>query len=267
MNQRAVADSTVPRWPADLFDPFLDDLNTLDRVLHMSMSGIAMFRARPQAIRALGEYHGKLDAEELARAEKEGEFAQKEIDNGFPLLHQQATVSLWAMIESLIQDLVARWLEMTPGAWQVEAVMRLRVRIGDYETLDAQDRSLWVTELLDQEVAGPLRVGVTRFECLLQPFGLSGSVTEDCGKTLFELSQIRHVLVHRRGIADRRLIKACPWLCLTSGSPVKVSHEMWRKYRDAVYQYALELIQRLRVLHGLGRYEPNAGEATSKGEA
>lgn len=124
---------------------------------------------------------------------------------------------------------------------------------------DPADRCLWVVDLLDQDSAGPLRAGVTRFETLLQPLGLTGAFPEEGSKTLFELSQVRHVIMHRRGRADRRLIEACPWLGVAAGDRVRISHEMWQRYNAAVGEYVLELIQRVREAFGLKRYVAKDG--------
>jgi hypothetical protein len=218
-----------------------------------------MIRARHGAIKVLAEVDGKLEdaALELKRAEEDKLLAQREVDNDFPLLHEQATIALWSSLEALVRSFAAKWMEEVPAAWRTDAVKKLRVRVGDYESLEIADRCLWIVDLLDQDVGGPLRNGVTRFESLLEPFGLSGPVDQACQKALFELSQVRHALVHRSGIADRRLVDACPWLGLQPGDEMKVSHAMWRRYEQAIAQYVLELIQRIRVHHGLERYDHN----------
>lgn len=252
-----------PAWAGELFRQFLDQHERLTQVLHLSIAGIAMVRGRHQAIKVLAEIDGSLaDSEQkLKRAEREKELAQREVDSDFPLLHEQATIALWSSLEALVRSFVAHWLANTPEAWAVESVKKLRVKIGDYEPLGLFDRCLWITDLVDQEVSGPLRNGVKRFESLLEPFGLSGRVEAECQKTLFELSQVRHVLVHRRGIADPKFISACPWLNLKSGDEIRVSHGMWIDYSNATGAYVLELIQRTRSHFGLGRYE-SAPEAS-----
>ncbi|WP_206597354.1 hypothetical protein [Pseudacidovorax intermedius] len=235
----------------------MDKNERLVHVLRLSIGGISMVRGRHNALKVLAEVDGKLDdaALELKRAEEDKELAQREVDNDFPLLHEQATIALWSSLEALVRSFAAKWLENTPQAWTSEAIKKLRVRVGEYESLEPTDRCLWIVDLLDQEVGGPLRNGVTRFESLLEPFGLSGALEQDHQRTLFELSQVRHALVHRSGIADRRLVDACPWLGLKPGDNLNVSHAMWRKYQDAVSHYVLEIIQRVRVHYGLGRYE------------
>lgn len=191
------------------------------------------------------------EKEILARAAYEGDLAQREIDNGFPLLHEQATVALWSSLEALVRSFSASWLANRPGAWQTEAIKKLRVNLGDYEALEPLDRCLWVVDLLDKEAKGPFQKGVGRFESLLHPFQLDGAVEVECRKTLLELSEVRHAIVHRSGHADRKLIEACPWLSLKPGERIKVSNEMWLRYDDAVTQYVVEIIRRVRVIFGL----------------
>ncbi len=221
-----------------------------------------MILARPRLIKALAGLDGVAGSDgkvedrqvQLERAESDRALAQREVDNDFPLLHEQATIALWSSLEALVRSFAAEWLAHIPSAWQCDAIKKLRVKIGDYEALEPAERCLWIVDLVDQEVSGPLRSGVTRFESLLQPFGLSGDVDPICQKNLFELSQVRHVLVHRDGIVDRRLVEACPWLGLAVGEPLLVSHKMWHRYSEALGAYVLELIQRVRVHFGFGRY-------------
>jgi hypothetical protein len=258
----------LPAWAAQVFRECLDKHDRLFQVLHLSMAGISMVRGRANALKVLAEVDGKVaDAEaKLKRAEAEKELAQREVDHGFPILHEQATIALWGSLEALVRTLLAKWLEHKPEAWKCESINRIKVKIGDYETLERQEKCLWIVDLIDQEADGPLRAGIERFERLLKAFGLDGPVVEDSRRALYELSQVRNVLVHRSGIVDRKLSGACPWLNLPVGQPLIVSHKMWRQYQDAFGQYVLELIQRVRVHFGVGRYLPdNANQNPPKG--
>lgn len=247
----------LPDWVASTFGEFLDKNERLTHVLRLSIGGIHMLRGRHQALKVLAEVDGTLEnaKEELLRAEKDKELAQREVENDFPLLHEQATIALWSSLEALVRSFLAKWLANVPAAWQTDAVKKLKVKLGDYEALESSERCLWIVDLVDQEVSGPLRSGVIRFESLLQPFGLAGPVDEDCQKTLYELSQVRHALVHRSGIADKKFVDACPWIGAVPGSPLLVTHRMWRSYNEALAHYVLELIQRVRVHFGVGRYD------------
>ena len=247
----------LPSWIPDLFTAFGSHVKDLDRVLHLSMTGIARLRAERQFLKLITVIDGR-DATpaELARAEDEATLAQSEVENGFPLLHEQATVALWGSLETLVRSFVSGWLENRADAWQAEAVRRLRVRLGDYHSLPPADRCLWVVDLLDQEIGGPLRNGVGRFEALLAPFSLAGPLEAGLQKTLFELSQVRNAIVHRRAAADRRFVEACPWLSLAVGDRLRVTHKMWGAYSTASFEYGLELLQRARESGGLERWVP-----------
>jgi len=173
------------------------------------------------------------------------------------LLHEQHAVALWSSLEAFIKTFVAEWLNNVEGAWQKDVVQNLKIRIGDYESLSPADKCLWIVDQIDQSVSGPLRNGINRFEALLQPFDMDGNLPDEYKKALYELSQLRHVIVHRSGKADRRLLSACPWLKLQLNERIKVSHQMWGIYSLATIEYIIELTQRVREQHGLDRrYDP-----------
>lgn len=205
------------------------------------------------------EFEG--DVEELESARKMAELAQREVDGGFALLHSQAVVSLWSSLEDLLRTFLARWLANEASAKQADSVQKLKITLGEYESMDEEERSFYVVELLERELQSPLRHGVSRFESVLEPFGLSGRIGKATQKDIYELYHVRNVLVHRRGFADRRLIQACPWLGVEVGDPLVVSHKMYAGYSKAVADYVLELIQRVRVHFGLGRYKAGEGKA------
>lgn len=261
----------LPDWTRAPFHEFLEHHKNLTRVLHLAIAGIQMMRQRHEILVAIDKAMERFDgsgpeSEELQVAAAQRELAQSEIDNDFPLLHEQATVAMWGSLEALIRGFLASWLQNNPEAWRAEGLKKLKVRLGEYETLDPSVRCLWVVDLLDNEISGPLRTGVTRFECLLHQFGLDGSVDETQSRSLFELSQVRNAIVHNRGRADRRLIESCPWLDLKLGDKVRVSHQMWTGHSAAVAQYVLELIQRVRVRMGFRRVSHDEIDADSTPE-
>src|SRR5690606_7101680 len=125
---------------------------------------------------------------------------------------------------------VALWLQHRKTALSAPQIRKLKIRLGEYLQLSKSEQAAYLVELLEQEIASPLKKGVTRFESLLEPFSLSGGVSESCARTIFELQQVRNVSAHRNGIADRRLKIECPWLKVHIGQPVNVSTEMLVKY-------------------------------------
>jgi len=265
--QRSVPDWAVglPVWATEDFLEFYEHLRILLRLLDLSRQGIGVLQYMAEMAELVNPEAVDLPEkeEELKRAVEISAVAKTQVNDEFSLFHDHFTVALWSSLGALVRSFAAAWLANWPGAWKSEALRKLKVRLGDYESLDPDERCLWVIDLLDQETSGPLKQDVSRFENLLESFNLNGSVSEDCRKTLFELSQVRHVIVHRRGKADRKLIGACPWLNLKAGDKIKISPEMWRAYAREAFVYAQHLIRRVRVAARLSEHwngDPKTGK-------
>ncbi|MDQ5873165.1 MAG: hypothetical protein M3547_13280 [Acidobacteriota bacterium] len=245
----------VPSWAKKPFEEFLDATERLDQLVHLSVRGIAALRGMPQLLEAIADARGELrgtdeaaqetDPDRLTHARKEAELAQREVDEEFPVLHGQATIAVWAALESAVRLFVARWIENYKPASEVEEVQKLRVKLGEYERLQGEERYFYIVDRLEQELSSPLRSGVTRFETLLSPFGLSAEVDETARRDIFELNNVRNLLVHRSGIADRRFVDACPWLGLKVGERLKLDHRAYSRYGHAAVAYATQLIYRV----------------------
>ncbi|MCH8009555.1 MAG: hypothetical protein IIC91_11895 [Chloroflexi bacterium] len=154
-----------------------------------------------------------------------------------------------------MREVTAAWLLNQPSAKSAEPVAKLKVRLSEYESMTEDERAHYLATLLEQDVASPLRQGVSKFEALLKPLVLDGRVTKKTQKDLFEMHQVRNVLVHRRGIADRRFVEACPWLKVKPGGNVTVGHAAWARYFGAVDTYAYELVHRVAAQFGVPRTE------------
>jgi hypothetical protein len=249
----------TPDWALDPFERLLDHVEGAAQLLELSMRGISVLRAMPQALQAIAEAKPPSDAADhqaqLDRAQQQAQLAQSEVDAGFPLLHAQATISLWGDLENALRTFVATWLSNEPTARNIESVQRLKVCLGEYESMDPDERCYYIVDRLEQDLASRNRRGVDRFESLLQPFGFAGPLDKQLKRDLLELYHVRNVLVHRRGLADRKLVQACPWLHLTQGKQITIAHECYLKYHKAVTAYVLEVIVRVAGRFGFTRSE------------
>lgn len=229
----------VPEWLKRPFMRYFAHHVEMERVLHLCMHGISLIPEESGRLWRIAEAL-KLDTTDLHEdpsSERLTREAKKEIEAGFPLLHEQATVALWGGMEAYLKDVCAEWLLNRKEALQGEVVGRLRVRVGQYESLDPEERARFLVDLIDQEVSAPLKSGVGRFEALLDALGLGGPVDDGLRKRMFELSQVRNLVVHRQGIVDRRFAEACPWVSQTLGERLKINHQSWSRYHDAVNDY------------------------------
>lgn len=244
----------VPAWITDHFTDSLNSHEQLLQIVEISARGISILRGMPKVVDVLSRVDGKSNdsdrVERLARAEKEASLAVAEAEKGFPVLHGFAVVALWSWMEHFTKGLVALWLMHRREAISVPAVQKLRVRLGDYLQLSKFEQAHLLVELLEQDLASPLKRGATRFESLLEPFNLTFPLPSGCGQTLFELQQVRNAIAHRNGRADRRLRTDCPWLKLKLNQPIHVSHQMLRAYAEASGQYLLCLLYRIGDVYG-----------------
>lgn len=229
----------VPAWALDAFKECGEHQQQLFDVLRLSKSSIQaahVFAKGEPPSTGLSEFVN---------------LAKSEIEKDFPTLHSQGVVALWGSLEATMLDVVASWILNRPEVLHGEPWRNLKVRVGEYETLDSEQKAAHLTWAIDQHTNGPFKSGVGRFECLFETIGLHGTVAEETRKGLFELQQVRNAIVHKRGIADEKLCKSCPWIGLKTGDAVLVGEKSYVSYYQTVQQYLAELLCRTGVVFGV----------------
>lgn len=117
--------------------------------------------------------------------------------------------------------------------------------IAEYEIMEKEDRFHFIISQLENDLKSKYKTGINRFESILDIFGFSGPVDQDIKQNLFELSQVRNVIVHRSGIVDRRFTCACPWLRMNPGDNIQINHEIYFGYSNSVASYTYILLRRV----------------------
>ena len=111
----------APDWATKPFDRLLSRTETLTRLMYLSTKGISILRAIPKLVdvlaKAKGEHGSKTHTARLEEAKKEAELAQREVDQGFPLLHNQAVILTWAFLEGTIKTFICEWIKNVPDVW------------------------------------------------------------------------------------------------------------------------------------------------------
>jgi len=244
----------LPAWITDHFKECLKSHEQLIQITEVSAHGISVLRGMPRIVEVIAKVDGRSTDpstfKQLERAHQEAALATAEVDKGFPVLHGFAVVALWSWMEHFVKGVVTLWLLHRRDALNAPAVQKLRVRLGEYLQLPKIEQAHFLVELLEQDLASPLKRGAGRFESILEPFGLSFQLADGCGQVLFELQQIRNAIAHRNGRADRRLRSDCPWLKLKMNQPVEVDHFMLQKYSEATSQFLLSLLYRIGDVYG-----------------
>jgi hypothetical protein len=166
-------------------------------------------------------------------------FLRKEFVAGFQFMYRIWTVMLWSILENYIRDFLVEWIKRNPDMMKTEVVQKLSIRFGEYEALLGDEKYEYIVDMVESQ--SKLGIGVARFEVILGQFGLSGKVNEKLKKNILELQQVRHVLVHRNGIVDKRLAERCPWIVPNPGKTIFIDSEIYQMYFEAVANYAVEV--------------------------
>lgn len=190
----------------------------------------------------------KKPAEAVERAREIEELAHAEVMADLPLLHSAASVLMWGALESAFRDFLVRWLVAHPAHLTVAELNSVRVRVAEYESFSGEDRMRFLVGVLERDLGATLKPGSGRFACLLKPFGIVPSISDDIRRDLNELAAVRNVIVHRAGIADARLLELCPWLALQAGDPVTVGRPAFERYVRAASEYAAAIIDAGQII-------------------
>jgi hypothetical protein len=167
--------------------------------------------------------------------------------NNFALLNAQAAVASWAGIEALVEDVLVALLMSHPEALARPKVDKVKVTLASFVSMSEEERIRHLLRELEISESGPGggRSGAETFEPLLKVFDLSVPLKPETREALFELSNIRNVIVHRMHIADARLVEKCPKLGYKKGNRVLVKEEQVDTYFRATSAYAIALSSRV----------------------
>jgi hypothetical protein len=240
-------EAMAPKWSTKSFHNFLNDQDNAQKLLNLCKGGLHNAILGPEIVSFLAETDKDASQDRtsaLKRAKERAELANLEVKAGFPRLHAQFIVSSWTSLETLILSVVSDHLLHEVGILQKDPWRNLKIKLGEYDGLDPEQRVSHLVSVMDQALGAPLKGGVNRFETLLETVGLKGVIPEELGKSLFELQQVRNAIVHKRGIADHKFKVACPWVEATQGELIYVSEPMLANYLAAVMEYVIELICR-----------------------
>jgi hypothetical protein len=241
----------LQKWHIEPFERFHEFHHRCADTFHMAQDAVTFVQARPILIETLGL--GATPEEkvrDLAIAEHNAKIAKIELDSGCEILHTQALVLLWSGLEALLIDFLAQWLTNTKEAKELPVVQGLKISLVEFETLGSGDRADYLLERLEEKLGSKKAGGIERFEILFRLFGMSSALDEAVVRNLLELSAVRNLLIHRRGIVDARFKSQCPWTKVSVGQKWSISHDDYHRYFDAVDLYVFEITQRLLIWHG-----------------
>ena len=167
--------------------------------------------------------------------------ALEEEKQGHRLLLAHSVVALWGALETAIPQFCRDWLLAFPQTLEFPAFSKLRLPMS---VVLEEDRTVVMEQCVEEvsrSAGAPLKVGVGRFELLLQALGIIVPLAKEERDLFFEFSKLRNVFAHQSGIADRRFVAECPSFGATVGEPVPMRWGHYHAYSGIVAQYALRV--------------------------
>jgi hypothetical protein len=246
-------------WFTKPFERFLAFVSEADKVLHLSIKGIAQASRQVQMLEALDNWDRvKAECNEIPytprtpkdfdSAKIEADFAKQEMEKDFPLLHAHTLVSVWSAMEALFEDVLVAHIISKSEILKEEGFQKIRIPLATYEQLNQEDKARLLVTELQRSLSSEQRLGLDCFERLLRIIGLGGEVKPKIRRDIYELQQLRHTIVHRASLADRKLIEACPWLKLKSGERIHISHKQYHRLMEAAHKYVVLVIKRATAI-------------------
>lgn len=242
------------KWYTEPFDRFIKYFSEVEKVLNISIDGINVLQREPDLLKAVielqcSEEYRQISEDEqikIKKVEQEAEYAKQMNESGYPLLYAHSLVSLWGALETLIEDLTVSFLKNEPSKIKKEKVNNLAIPFFQFVELDEDEQMKLILELLEQKLKSKYRPGIARFEAILDVLNLSGDIPENITRDLYEMYNIRNVIVHRSSVTDRKLLSNCPWLTYQIGEKVIINDIQYQRYSNALKEYAIILMNRVR---------------------
>ena len=238
-------------------DLAVDATFQLDLFVRTAWHGLDFAAHSTRVVKTLADYRNQTrqDAspphptpEELERAAKLEAFAAEQLPY-FPFLHSLATFRLWAILEAGVEDWLRELLAIHPEMWERPRFAQLEGALVPFGLAAPHQQAEILFDGLKERLAAQLKIGVGRFETLLDACGIGGGVCDVVRRIILELVEVRNIVAHRNGKADERFLQQCPWFAGANDQTILVTQLHFQRYVTAVHWYLVELSRRYLALN------------------
>jgi hypothetical protein len=224
-----------------------------DELTLLSIAKIALYEIVDPALhfkKSFPELEGKIDKfEEIIRKDNDDKFKSKElIDfireesvNNFGSFFKPYSILIWTHLETFIKNFIVAWIKTNSQSLEIPIVKATYEKLQNYE--DEEEKYHALIDNLELRVRSPNSFGIKKFENILRIFSLDGEVDKDIQNALLELQQVRNLLVHRRGIVDKKILDICNWV-VSYGKEVFIDQEIFEWYIESSFKYAILVTDR-----------------------
>lgn len=187
----------------------------------------------------------------IKHAEDIEAFSKIEAEHGYPYLYSLASIKIWSILESGVDDLAIECIKSLDKCADIELIRGLKGPLLEFLDASEDDKNEFLIAELKIAVKAQFKPGIAKFEALLKPLGLGGEVADIVSKVFIELVQTRNLIVHKKGIVDKKFITACPWVNIKLGDKIFLTRNIYLKYLNAAFWYFFELDNRYIIRQSL----------------
>jgi hypothetical protein len=172
-------------------------------------------------------------------------YLTKELEENHCHLYNQLLITLWAITEAKIDDVILSYVLAVPSVLKKEAFTNLKCTIGDMLGGTTRHKARLALRLYRESKGGAFKRGAERFNLMLDVVGLGGGIPTKVSQHFIEMSEIRHNLVHRNGVIDKKLALACPWMKLPENHRIGIDRSYILRLLMAIKFYIMEIDRRI----------------------
>ena len=200
--------------------------------LNVALRALRQAGKEVEAINLDGFRQDCMDTEKLVLEERNA---------GYPLLWKHSTVSVWSILETTAEGLILNLIQRIRDSAAAISVSEPNVEIP--KKFDPSDHNRckalfnnWQRELSSTNVA-------ERYIEMLSTFEINVRVSSDDKRSLAELAEARHIILHRRSKVDERFITKCPWTSYAVDDLYRVSRDDYVRFWEAAAAMAQSMLE------------------------
>ncbi len=242
-----VVSKTIPDWASAPLKACLEYLGDEAAVYRATIDGLGYTSSVYEVAEGLRDLsasvgnQSNISADDIERYRTHAAAAKAILADKQDMLAAHALIGFWAAAEVFAEDLTVAFLAHDSTLLLSEGIGDVKVPFRDFENLGKEDRIRAVLPLIQRRQSRE----EAPFESQLDLVGLSGPIPAPTRTAMREAWQLRNVILHRRGIADARLVALCPQLNYQIGNKVQIGPD--HRYLDAILGYVILVGQRLEA--------------------
>ncbi len=237
----------------NLYETFVQEIGELRNFIEVVKYGFANspFMARAWDVVSKMPDHPSKDMSAKEREhykkyrEKIAKYSKDENEKGLPHLFEIATVRLWAIVETIADEIPFFILDSFPETRKLDIICKVEGPLMEFVDRSHLEQNRYLLEVIKYNLKTKFKKGVGQIEGVLSALDFGGEIVAPVRKMILELQQVRHVFVHKNRRADEFLIVNCPWLGYSNGDIVQISNPTFGAYIDAVTWCVVEIHRRI----------------------